>query len=523
MKKTEKINISNVIFYIDEDAYVFLKEYMEQIKLYFRKQEEGKEIIKDIEIRIAELLQTKKSEKKQVINIDDINEVIEILGKPEDFASTDDINEEFVVHKKTKKLYRDHDNAVLGGVCSGIGAYLNVDPVIIRLLFVFLLIFYGVTAIIYIILWIIVPPAETIAQKLEMKGENFSISNIEKNVKNEYENVKQNLGKIKKSKEYDKTRGFFSTFFRGISEIIRFIFKFIFIIIGIVFIIIGLGLVVAFIGTLAFSEPLISSWGIFNSHNIIIPDMLNYFVSDSSTFLIVVCSLLVVVIPLFAIIYGGFKLIFRFKANDKLIAIVGITTWFLSLLMLISVSFFEAKDYAITAKSSETIEFKEPTKNILYLKSSSIQKYNTTKLYIFDDEIEILADKYDKNKLYAIPEIEIRKSNSKEFDIVIEKKGRGANKDAAIEIAKIINYKLFQNDTILEFDPYFYLENDMKWTFPEVEIRINVPVGKIIFLDESIREQLNYACTVESIWEKRMLNQKWIMTDDGLEKYSNGK
>ena len=138
--------------------------------------------------------------------------------------------------------------------------------------------------------------------------------------------------------------------------------------------------------------------------------MLNYFVSDSSTFLIIVCSLLVVVIPLFAIIYGGFKLIFRFKANDKLIAIVGITAWFLSLLMLISVSFFEAKNYAITAKSSETIEFKEPTKNILYFKSSSIQKYNTTKLYIFDDEIEILADKYDKNKLYAIPEIEIEKS-----------------------------------------------------------------------------------------------------------------
>jgi phage shock protein PspC (stress-responsive transcriptional regulator) len=164
MKKTEKINISNIIFHIDEDAYVLLKEYMEQIKIYFGKQEEGKEIIIDIENRIAEILQSKRSDVKEVINIDDINEIIEILGKPEDFASSDKDNEEFVVHKKTKKLYRDSDNAVLGGVCSGIGAYLNVDPVIIRLLFVLLLVFYGVTAIIYLILWLIVPPAQSIAQ-----------------------------------------------------------------------------------------------------------------------------------------------------------------------------------------------------------------------------------------------------------------------------------------------------------------------------------------------------------------------
>ncbi|MDA3779537.1 MAG: PspC domain-containing protein [Bacteroidales bacterium] len=519
MKKTEKINISNIIFHIDEDAYVLLKEYMEQIKIYFGKQEEGKEIIIDIENRIAEILQSKRSDVKEVINIDDINEIIEILGKPEDFASSDKDNEEFVVHKKTKKLYRDSDNAVLGGVCSGIGAYLNVDPVIIRLLFVLLLVFYGVTAIIYLILWLIVPPAQSIAQKLEMKGENFSISNIEKTVKNEYENVKHNFNKISSSKEYDKTKGFFATFFRGIAEIIRFVFKFVFIIIGIFFIVIGLGLLVGFVGTLAFSEPLISSWGIFNGNNMIFSDMLNYFVSYSNTYIIIVCSLLFVIIPLFAIIYGGFKLIFRFKANDKLIAIVGFTTWFLSLLILISISFFEAKDYAITAKSSETVEMKNPSKNILYFQSSNIKKHKTTKLYIFDNEIEILADKYDKNKLYALPEMEIEKSNTDEFYVVIEKKGKGVNRDIAIENAKKINYNVIQNDTILEFDSYFYLKNEMKWTFPKVEINIKIPVGKIIYLDESIKEQLDYACTVESIWEEQMLEQKWIMTEEGLKIY----
>jgi len=179
----------------------------------FAANEEGKEIISDIEHRIAEILQSKLSEQKQVISKEDIDEVIEIMGRPEDFESEEESNgkEHHQYEKSTKRLYRDPDNRILGGVCSGIANYLNIDPLIIRILFLVLLFAYGVIAIIYIVLWALLPAAYTTAQKLDMRGERFNISDIEKNVRKEYETVKDNFKNFKNSRDYDRTRNFFES------------------------------------------------------------------------------------------------------------------------------------------------------------------------------------------------------------------------------------------------------------------------------------------------------------------------
>ena len=130
MKTTIKINLSGQIFTLDEDAYLVLKDYLDSISIRFRDTEEGKEIIEDIESRIAELFQEQISEKKQVITIDDVKSIIEIMGRPEDILDEEETAGQqsrtgYANGKKTRRFYRDPENSVIGGVCSGLAAYVS--------------------------------------------------------------------------------------------------------------------------------------------------------------------------------------------------------------------------------------------------------------------------------------------------------------------------------------------------------------------------------------------------------------
>ncbi|MCW3785743.1 PspC domain-containing protein [Plebeiibacterium sediminum] len=211
MQKTVNINLSGSVFYIDDDAYALLRQYLDKLENYFGNQEEGKEIIHDIESRIAELFNEKLNDKGAVVNMAMVEDVIAKMGQPEDFEEeaseekeTGSYKEE-KYYKQKKRLYRDVDNRVLGGVCGGIAAYFNTDPVFVRVLFAILpFLSFGIIIPVYIVLWIIIPAAITTAQKLEMRGENVTIKNIEKAIRNEYEDVKEHFSKVRESKMYRK-------------------------------------------------------------------------------------------------------------------------------------------------------------------------------------------------------------------------------------------------------------------------------------------------------------------------------
>ncbi len=211
MQKTVNINLSGSIFYIDDDAYAMLREYLDKLENYFGNQEEGKEIINDIESRIAELFNEKLKDKSAVVNKAMVDDVISKMGQPEDFEDETTEGQESnkvkqeIYNKQKKRLYRDIDNRILGGVCGGIAAYFNTDPVFVRVLFVILpFLSLGIIVPVYIVLWIIIPAAITTAQKLEMRGENVTIKNIEKAIRNEYEDVKEHFSKVRESKMYKK-------------------------------------------------------------------------------------------------------------------------------------------------------------------------------------------------------------------------------------------------------------------------------------------------------------------------------
>jgi phage shock protein PspC (stress-responsive transcriptional regulator) len=219
MKKAIRIHISGYIFNIDEDAYLELKKWLDKIAQQYINEKDGKEIVDDIEMRVAELFMNKVGN-EGAITISEVKSIIETMGQPEDFE--DDLNtsttsnnkklpqnnfsKEDKKRTKNKRLFRDEENKVIAGVCSGLGHYFGIDPVLIRLAFILTVFMGGFGVITYIVLIIVSPKAISTSQKLEMMGEPVNISNIEKAIKEEVEYFKEKFSNKKRHKRSKRHR-----------------------------------------------------------------------------------------------------------------------------------------------------------------------------------------------------------------------------------------------------------------------------------------------------------------------------
>lgn len=213
MNKTVNINLAGTFFHIDEDAYRKLQRYLEAIKRSFTDPQGRNEIISDIETRIAELFNERVENDKQVVSIKEVEQVITIMGQPEDYIVDEEIFEDEPTpsyaprSSSSRRLYRDKENSYIGGVSSGLGYYFNIDPLWIRIAWVVLFFGAGTGILIYILLWILMPEAGTTSEKLAMSGKPINITNIEEKVKEGFSSVKESLDgvadKVKKV-NYDK-------------------------------------------------------------------------------------------------------------------------------------------------------------------------------------------------------------------------------------------------------------------------------------------------------------------------------
>ncbi|MBT6236693.1 MAG: PspC domain-containing protein [Bacteroidetes bacterium] len=193
MNKIIQINLAGQAVSIDEKAYQSLSTYLQTLENHFSNTQDGAEILADIEARIAELFFGKIKKGNAFINETDVYEAIALMGTPEDMGIEDDPSESSTkrsAHKSTdKKLYRDTDDRVLGGVCSGLAAYFNFDTSIMRIIAVLLILFTGVPLIAYFVLWAILPEATTPEDRSRMFGGNTTVNDIVNNVRKEATDV----------------------------------------------------------------------------------------------------------------------------------------------------------------------------------------------------------------------------------------------------------------------------------------------------------------------------------------------
>ena len=228
MKKTFNINLGGIVFHIDEDAYELLDKYLSNLRIHFSKEEGAEEIVHDMELRISELFNERLNERKQVITLTDVEEIIGQMGKPEEM--TDDTTQDDPIYNKEekapKRLFRDPDNKVVGGVCSGIASYFGWDTTILRILLIILslpIIGDGMFVVkgiflFYIIAWIIIPEAKTATEKLSMKGMKVNVENIGKTVTDGFEKVNDHL-------QSEKTKSFLQKLGEGIVSVFGFLIK----------------------------------------------------------------------------------------------------------------------------------------------------------------------------------------------------------------------------------------------------------------------------------------------------------
>ena len=515
MKKAIKINLGGLIFHIDEDAYDKMKQYLSALINQFGNNAEAREIVTDIESRVAELFQAKLKDGKQVIVLADVEDVISIMGKPNEY-DTNDLSEDdqdagtgYYPSGSRRRFYRNTDNAVLGGVCSGLGAYFKIDANIIRIIFLVFLFIWGAALPIYIILWIALPAAQTAAQKLEMRGEEVNISNIEKKVKEEYEQVRKNFKRIDPN---NKARNIFESIIHVITTILKGLFKTIAIILGVVFIIVGLALVVAFMAVL-FGKP------IMNGNNIHFGDinfLIGQFAGTGMHWLALTLMIIMCAIPVLAILYLGLKLIFKFKTKDNYFWVSAIVIWVVCIFAFVTLTVTMVKN--VSEDSFKTSTFDIQTKNYKNIRLTSNSEQDLKELNVLmdnNDEAQYFLD--EEKNILGRPKLTIEKSLDSTGHISIERKARGSSYTNANTNAQNIQYDIFQRDSSIIIDPYFMLKPDSKWRAQQIEITIYIPVGTNVTIDKNLHDVLKDANINGTFWIHELPGKTWIMSEKGLE------
>src|SRR5690606_30584030 len=204
MNKTIIININGIIFHIEEDAYEVLQNYMTAVKRHFGYSTDSNEIVGDIENRIAEMFNERITPQKAVIVMADVNEVIAQMGDISDFEEFDETVEgdpkmsqsagyQYQNMSESRGLIRDPDDKIIGGVCSGLGYYFDIEATWIRLALILLVLFAGTGLLLYIILWILIPMARSRADKMSMRGEAANLHNFKRSFDEEMGDLKRNF------------------------------------------------------------------------------------------------------------------------------------------------------------------------------------------------------------------------------------------------------------------------------------------------------------------------------------------
>lgn len=536
MKKTLTININGAVFHIDEDAYSKLNEYLITLGKHFGNTDEGREIVSDIESRIAELFQEKMRGGDDVIAIDWVEEVINKMGTPQDFIEEEEVEDEAPKastsqnyhHRRpqSRRLYRDPDSRVIAGVCGGIGAYFKFDPTILRIILAVLAIFpsvflipsAGAIVLVYIILWVAVPKASTVAQRLEMRGEDINVSNIERTIKEEYEEMKTKFNEFKKSKSYERGRQGMNKAGDALAASGSFLGRLFVILVGVFLLGIGITSLVGISIGLTTSHGIMTNWPWFND-DMGVSIIADHFASGSDLTLIFISVFLITGIPTLMLIFIGTKLIFRYKTNNALIGLSALGLWIISIIMLGVISISQIRNFSTsnTRTKTEVLEVSYATDPIVLKMKEEDYDYdshldwnlNGIKLYMNNGEKLLRGETV----------LDIEKSNSDKIVLNLKTRASGKDMEDAIDNLEDVEYYFSNMENVIIFDRYFSIAKDGKWRNQNLKLGLRLPVGTKIFLDRSMSRLIYDIENINNFEDRDMLGKYWIMTEDGLELY----
>ena len=534
MNKTINVNIGGRIFSVEEDAFAQLEKYLRTLRSSFEGHQSADEIISDIELRISELFAERINESKQVIVIQDVEAVVTIMGKPEDYLDEDDEDErEFTKAKSSKKyekrVFRDPDGKIIFGVCGGLSAYFGWDPIILRAIFVLTTFVWGTGPLIYIILALIIPKAKTTAEKLQMKGEPVTVDNISKKVNESFSGMKDDIKEFGEKHDIssesvnsagkqigDVIGDFFEAFGKFLKIILRVLGK----VIG-VFLFIGgafglMAIITSLIGIDSFAEAT-------GDREFMEFVKAMYTDSPKQGFFIIGCFL-TAGIPLIAMLLIGIRLLFTRIKYPGVIAISMVLLWILGMGILTYSGADLIRHRDTSTEFTQTLPLQ--LDNTIDTLTLDIEGANSPRIKfrnrfmegsIFYEGGVTIPWADSTNVLYVGKNrITVRQSAGKKFLLEVEKYAKGAtDKEALMNAREIISHHQVSSDT-LKISPYFVLGDGTRLLSQRTRYTLYVPIGKAVHFATRSEDIIYDIPNVSYTHDRDMIGKTWVMTEEGL-------
>jgi phage shock protein PspC (stress-responsive transcriptional regulator) len=578
MKKNISINISGIIFHIEEDGYEVLRKYLDSINRYFSSFEDSSEILADIESRIAEILLTKLSEGKQVVTAEDIHSLMATMGSVNDFKAAEEqdfaASEPRTEEKKSeprsssrsagdKKLYRDEKRKVLGGVCAGLAHYFNIDPVwprvilallffasygglfvayvifwivlpasstledepsvrkmfrdtekkvvggvaagvaayfgadvtLIRVLFVVFTFLGGLGLGLYIILWIALPQAKTITEKIQMQGEPVTLSNIESSVKkglNEKDDAEESVIAKIVLFPFRLLAAFIEGFGKIFGPVLLVLVDVFRIGIGIVIAVAGWCFILSilFIFGVALGMFHVPAGPMMNDWYLTAPNFpIEAFRQSFSSWFFAFCFIAAMVPALFVALIGS-------SIIAKRIVFTSYVGWSLFVIFFVSVAFLSVNIPRMVMAFKEEGEHKvELTYNV---QGTPVLRLNETGL---DD--------------YEVTDLWIRGHEGSDIRLVQRFGAQGSTRKVAIDNAQMVSYHVAQKDSVLLFDSNITFAPDAKFRAQRLDMELYIPFKRPFIIEEDLWRLIDNRADGE-YYPDSDRDQTWMLNEFGM-------
>ncbi|PZR12599.1 MAG: hypothetical protein DI539_19885, partial [Flavobacterium psychrophilum] len=465
---------------------------------------------------------------KQVVGNTEVDEIMAIMGQPEDYRIDEETTGEkntsaapdFSYYPRTKKFYRDGEKSIISGVCAGLSHYFRIDPLWIRILFIIsLFISFGSSVFIYILLWILIPKAITTTEKLEMTGEPINISNIEKKVKEEIDSV---AGKFQ-NVDYDKLGrnaktgaekigsgigSVFSALFKGFAKAIGAIIA------VTAAIMLGIGVVFYFslLFTSSFKNSMWHPW----------VDGFNY--TDAPIWLMGTAIFFMIAIPLFVIFLLGLKiLVDNLRPVGNITKLTLLALWIISFITVLYIGITETKEINDEGKTvfKKDINLFEneaaPENDTLYIKFR-YNDYFAKSVYPGHNDFRFTQDSIGNDVIYSNDvSLVVMKTDEKKPFIQIEKISNGRTSAEARKRAEKINYNFKFEGKTLTLDNYLITDITNKYRNQKVEIYLYLPEGTLFKCDDSVKEYDNTEDWFFNLWWDNASQWLYQMKEDKVE------
>lgn len=485
MKKTVSVNIKGMNFLIEEDAYELLQDYMNRLSHGLRNEKDSKDIIEDIEMRIAELCTSRLNDKKQVIEIEDIQLILNNLGDPSQYLDDEDSNEQEFKESTNQKtyqqdrerhLFRDLENASIAGVCAGIANYFNIDVIIIRAIFLIMFFFGGFGFPLYVILWIVVPKAKSTIEKLRMRGKPITVDSVKEEVEaaaKRFETETKSFANRIRREDHLSHR--FSSLGRIIAAVV-----------GVFLIIKGLFFLVMFMIFGVFGVRVIPVQS--DNGYLSLPELAQMTIETQSDYNWGYAGAMIAAFSIiFFLLLLGIKLVFRIRNRWSRLSLISLfVTGFIGSMMVLVIGLKTGRELTIHGELEQEIGtyYGEQLTIVPHLSSYA----NNNKFRIKSDgDWGMLGIKGDKISEAGI-RIHYRLSSDSLFHVYQTMSAHSHAHKAALTKAKNIHHSMSIDSNIVNLNNYYTYPITDKMRIQEVEIYIEIPTGKTVKINnETIR------------------------------------